>query len=375
MKIRSSTKIGIGFALLVVLSIAGYRFIMARAIANEHFDPPVPGTVNLVGIDAGAGYRIIVANQMAQLVQASDEFEGKESSNEGATEGAIKKRIPIREMLAVLRGDSEAVGPFVMTMNEMSENDLPPVAPTWKAEDLRKALDGDKALEARLVNDLNMKLDGTPLSKLRISALESGIIVDSPVEVTVNMNGKPTKVVGRVREPYRPRLMKAVEARYADKANLTREMQAGFYQEEAGKVLRGEVTKEDVRQSIESIISPKLASSRAEVAERVLKSATVVVNESHIDTASVREIDTNDGKRYSLTLDLTNEGSRRLWKHSLDRVGTQLLLIADGVAIAAPRISHILAEDELTITQMQDRVLAEDAVRMLKKKSQEHTRR
>jgi hypothetical protein len=375
MKIRSSTKIGVGFALLAILSVSGYRFYMERSIANEHFNPAIPGDVNLVGIDTGAGYKIIVANQMAQLVQVSGDFGAKETESAGATEGAIKKRIPIREMLSVLRGDPKAVGPFVMAMNDMSENDLPPVAPVWKAEDLRKALAGDKALEAKLVRDLNMKLDGTPLSQLRIASLENGIVVDSPVEVTVNLAGQVKKVEGRVREAYRPRLMKAVEARYADKANLTREMQAGFYQEEAAKQMGAGGNREDVRRSIESIISPSQAKGRAGTAERVLRSATVVVNETHITEASSREYDTSDGKRYDVTVRLTDEGRRRLWKHSHDKVGTQLLLISDGVAIDAPRISHELAQGELTITQMRDRVLVEDAVRMLTKHAQGHARR
>lgn len=367
MKIRSSTKIVIGFALLTAAGFAGYHYTMRMAIANAHFDPVVPGEVNLVGVDAGAGYRIIVANQMAQLVQASGDFKNNETSNDGPTEGAIKKRIPIREMLAVLRGDSEAVGPFVMIMNDMSENDLPPVAPVWKSEEIRKALDGDKTLEAKLVADLNVKLDGTPLNKLRLSSLENGIVVENPVAVRVKMNGVPKEVIGRVKEWYRPRLMKAVEVRYAEKANLTKEMQAGFYEEEAEKVVSGEVAKEDIRRSLESMISPKQSEDRARVAERVLGSATVVVNDSYITGADVREYETSDGKRYDLSIRMSDEGSKRLWKYSADKVGTQLLLISDGVAIDAPRISHELRQGELTITQMRDRVLVEDAVRTLKK--------
>lgn len=366
MKIRSSTKIVIGFAMLTALGMAGYHYTMRMAIQNAHFDPVVPGQVNLVGVDAGAGYRIIVANQMAQLVQASQDFGGKESEDSGATEGAIKKRIPIREMLAVLRGDEKAVGPFVMTMNDMSENDLPPVAPVWKAEDIRKAIGGDKALATKLESDLNLKLDGTPLSKLRITAMESGIVIESPVTVKVNLNGQPKDVTGFVKEPYRPRLMKAVEVRYAEKANLTEEMQAGFYREEAEKVVSGETPKENVAASLESIIAEEKSRERARVADRVLKSATVVVNDSHISGADSREYDTSDGKRYDLRISMTDEGSRRLWKYSSDKVGSQLLLITDGVAIDAPRISHELRQGELTITQMRDRVLVEDAVRMLK---------
>lgn len=364
MKIRSSTKIGVGFAAIVLAGYFSYHYAMERAVANEHFNPPAPGRVNLVGIDTGSGFRVIVANQMAQLVQASGDFKSNESSSEGATEGAIKKRIPIREMLAVLRGDKSAVGPFVMTINEMSENDLPPVAPQWSAEDIQSALDGDKNLVAKLRRDLNIELDGTPLRTLRISSMEQGIVVNIPVPVRIQLDGKPVDVVGRVRVAYKPRLMRATETRYADKANLTKEIQAGTYAEEAAKVFKGS-GKEDVRKSLEALIDKKTTRKWAETAERILKGATVVVNDSHISDASSRQYDTTDGKRYDITLHMTDEGRRRLWKYSVNKVGTYLMLISDGIAIEAPKISHELAQGELTITQMRDAVLVRDAVKAI----------
>jgi preprotein translocase subunit SecD len=73
---------------------------------------------------------------------------------------------------------------------------------------------------------------------------------------------------------------------------------------------------------------------------------------------------------HDLTINMTEEGRRRLWQYSKSRVGTQLLLIADGIAIAAPRIQHELAQGNLTITQMRDEVLLRDATDMLNKKSE-----
>ena len=71
---------------------------------------------------------------------------------------------------------------------------------------------------------------------------------------------------------------------------------------------------------------------------------------------------------FDLSVDVSDEGRRRLWKYSKERVGTQLLLVADGIPIAAPRIQHELAQDSLTITQMEDEVLVRDAVEMLNQK-------
>jgi len=366
MKTRSSTRIVIGSALVLGISYGGYRVVLDRAIAGAHFDPVVPKAVNLLGIDTGSGYRIIVANQMAQLVQRSDNFGGNESGSEGATEGSIKKRIPMKEMLAVLRGDETALGSFTMTMNEMKEQDLPPTQVIWTAADIKKAIAGDPVLKKKLEDDLNVGLDGMPLSQVRPSSIENGIVVKSPVQVTVNLGGTLKTVVGQVLEPYKPRFILAVEKNYADK-NYTRDMQRGYYVQEAKDVMARPEKREIVKDSLLDLVSDATAKRRAEPVERILKSATVVINDSQIEKASFRTYDTPDGKRSDLTIDLTDEGRKRLWKYSRDKVGTQLLLVADGVAIEAPHISHVLAEGELTITQMRDQSLVKDATEMINK--------
>jgi hypothetical protein len=365
MKIRSSTKISVGFVLVVTLGYGGYRFAMEKAIEGTTFNPVVPANVNLVGIDPGAGYKIIVANQVAQLIEGgSGGFGASDSGGGGPTEGAIKKRIPIKEMLAVLRGDESALGPLTMTMNDMKEESLPPHRVMWTAADLDKAIKGDAKLKAKLESDLNVHLDGSPLDKVRPSSIEDGIVIDAPIRVTVNLNGTPKEIVGHVLEPFKPRLIKAVESRYADK-NYNRDMQAGYYAEEGKKVLDDPKQREDVAASLMDRVSEKTSRQWAEPVNRVLRSATVVVNDSHITKASERTYDTSDGKRSDLTIELTDEGRRRLWKYSIDKVNTQLLLIANNVAIEAPKISHVLSEDQLTITQMRDKSLVDDAVDMI----------
>lgn len=371
MKMRSSTKITVGFVAVVLLAYGGCRFYNERAIAGMQFTPIAPGNVNFVGIDPGSGYKIIVANFVAQLVDASDSFgNGEGSSGNGPTEGAIKKRIPIKEMLAVLRGDDSALGPLTMTMNDMKEENLPPTRIMWTADEIRKAIAGDPALKTKLELDLNVHLDGSPLDKIRPSSIENGIVIDAPIKVQVNVNGVVKTVTGHVLDPFKPRLILAVEARYADKA-YDRTMQQGYYMDESQKVLKDPKLREDVAKSLQEKISDETARSRAVPVERVLKSATVVVTENQITKASSRTYDTNDGERSDLTIALTDEGRKRLWKYSLNKVNTQLLLIADGVAIEAPRIQHVLSEGELTVTQMRDKTLVTDAVKMINN----HTRR
>jgi len=368
MKIRSSTKITFGFIAVVLVGYFGYNFLMQKAVEGEHFNPVIPGDVNLVGIDPGAGYKIIVSNFVAQLIEGGGAFGGNDDGGGGggATEGAIKKRIPIKGMLAVLRGDESALGPLTMVMNDMKEENLPPHRVIWNAENIHKAIDGDAALKAKLENDLNVHLDGTPLDHVRPSAIEDGIVIDAPVHVTVNLNGTRKEVIGHVLEPYKPRLITAVEARYADK-NYTPQMQAGYYTEEAKKVIAEPKAREDVASSLLERISDRTSQQRAAPVERVLRSATVVVNENQILKASERTYDTSDGQRSDLTIDLSDEGRRRLWKYSIDKVHTQLLLVANNVAIEAPRIQHVLSEDQLTITQMRDKTLVDEAVDMINK--------
>jgi hypothetical protein len=319
MKIRQSTKIAIGFVVLSGLGYGAYTAAINMAIANAHFAPVPPAEVNLVGIDTGGKYKIIVSNEIAQLVEASDTFGGdaaQGSGESGATEGAVKKRIPIKDLLLVLKGDSKALGDFVMTMNEMKEDNLPSIRVVWRADKIRQALNGDKALQAKLESDLVTRLDGSPLGKVRPSAIENGIVIEAPVTVSVNINGKITKVVGYVLDPFKTHLVTTVESRYADK-NYNQNMQLGYYTQEARALVDDPKKREDVRQSLLDKISDQLAAQRVR---------------------------------------------RRLWKYSRDKVGTQILLVADGVAIAAPRIQHVLAEGELTITQMRDKPLVTDAV-------------
>jgi len=375
MPMRKSTKIALGFALIAGGGYYGYQFISDQMIMNQKFVPLAPSDVNLVGVDTGAGYRIIVANYIAQLVETSGGFEGNDSDTGGATEGAIKKRVPIREMLNTLKGDAKALGPFVMTLNEMNENDnWPTTRVMWKAEDLQKALDGDAALRKKLESDLNMRLDGTPLSTLNFNSLENGIVIDSPVRVTVNIEGKETEVVGRVLEPYRPRMIRAVEETYKEKGNVTREMQAGYYQQEAQRVLEDPSQRENIAESLKGRIAPKLAEDRAVAASKLLRSADIVVSDKFITGASYHTYKGPDGKPLSdLKIKLNDEGRRRVWQFSKKRVGDQLLLTVNGIPIAAPRIRHELAQSELTITQMQDRNLVEDAVNMINENAQRTT--
>ena len=68
---------------------------------------------------------------------------------------------------------------------------------------------------------------------------------------------------------------------------------------------------------------------------------------------------------FDLDLHVTDDGHLRLWQYSKLHPHDQLLLVSDGVAIAAPRIRHELVSPDLTIVQMPDEGLLQQAVESL----------
>ena len=364
MKLRSSTKIGIGFVLAVTGLYYGYELITDRMIMNIKFPDIVPGRINLVGIKTSEGYSILVANQIAQLVQSqSGSFSATGIGETSQADDVERKRIPIRELLQTFQRNPDALGYLLMVMNDLKKVELPPVEVKWKAEDIEKALNGDKALENKLVSDLNMNLDGTPLPGFRIPAIENGIVIDSPVTVQVPVNGAFQPLVGRVKEPYKPRFIRRVEEKYAEKFNVTVEMIKGYYLTEARALEEGKGELENIRDNLKQRIRPQRLDGFAGPVEQVLKHASVVVNDDLIESADYATATDSDGKEfYTLNINLSDEGRKRLWQYSKGHVGAQLLLTMDGIAIAAPQIKHQIAGGRVTVQPLRDLGLVRDFV-------------
>lgn len=365
----ASVRIAIGFVLICLLCYYGYSLWANYRISNMKFATIKPGRINIVGVDLGKGFKIVVANQVAQLRQRSEKEqkgplqENYEDTNDDS--GSKRNRIPIRDMLGAMQGDEEKLSRFVMTLNDIRDDKLPPERVYWKADDLKKALGGDAALKAKLVSDLNIELDGTPLPELRTKSLEDGIVILLPVPIRVRVGAEQKTLTATVMRPYRPNLMKHIEQLYEDKAEATKRTEIAYYIQESQKTIQDPKTKENVAKSIEAILDPSSAEEYAQGPESVLQAATIVVNDSMIRSASEKTYDTAQGRFSDLTLNLRGEGPDRLWAYTRGKVGTQLLLIADGIAIAAPRITHELAQSELVITQMKDKVLLDQAIQAI----------
>ncbi|HRF60347.1 MAG TPA: hypothetical protein PLH94_10610 [Fimbriimonadaceae bacterium] len=369
-KLRSSTKIAIGFALVVAAAWFGVKAYSNYRVAGFRFPDLTPGKINLIAITPGSGYRIVVANGIAQLAETSGSFDSPEIDT-GASdlETTNAKKIPLREMLNSLRGESEALDTFVMRINEIREDDIPQGAPRWKAADIEKALGGDGKLKALLERDLGVRLDGRPLEKISPTAVRSGIVVEVPVPIEVTQGDRAKTEVATILDDYQPSLPSEVAKSTEEKFDPDNKQLLGAYLRLGNEIREGKRRPEDVTGSLRARYSAGRVATLKEKPERILRSAIVVLNEDQIESADYRSYTANRRQLNDMTIRVSDEGRNRLWKYSHDRKGFQLLLVVDGVAIAAPRITQELTQREVTINQLPDELLVRDAVDQMNSKT------
>jgi hypothetical protein len=379
----SSIKIAVGFVLLVGIVYFGYQLIAARLVDSKHFPDIAPGKVTLLGIRPGLGYKIVVSNEIAQLVQGNSQLAaGDMSASDDVGEGdsSDKRRIPLKETLQSLQGNAEALGILITTMDDdlrKAKENIPPQPVIWNAEDVQKALDGDKALTDKLEHDMNVKLDGTPTDYITRNGLYKGIVLRIPVPVKVRVGATDTVLTGHVLMPYRASFTKRVEKALQEKGGLSPsdEMIKGYYLEEVTNLKDKPGNREKISDVLKQNISSDTVQEYAEAAERVLAHSQVVLNDSHVDGSTMDQFEGPRGKPiYNLNLSLTEEGRERLWQYSRHNVGNQLLLICNGIAIAAPTIRHELAQSTITVTQMSDPGLVQEAMDVINSKSKSASR-
>lgn len=333
------------------------------------FKPIKPGRVNLIAVSPEAGYRVIVSNSIATLAEVPNSGFGATESVEQreSDDGQNKKKLPMREMLQALQGDGPALATLIAVQNDMKPEDLPPDPIVWKSEDIERAIEGDAALLKQLETDLNVRLDGTPLEEVRPSQLENGIVIDHPVTVEVMVEGKPTPVVARVREPYRPSFAARVFDRYAERSDITDALIAGTYAEEARKLLEGKSQKESVKDALRGIYDPERVKELTVRPSQVLGNTEIILNETFMTGVKLESRKVDDERTvYDLRFQVTEEGRKRLWKYSRQNRGFQLLLVVDGVAISAPRITQELVTSDVSVTQLTDGRLAQESVEKIK---------
>ncbi len=364
-KFHTPTKFALWLVIAGVAGVFGWRSLSAYLIDGIKFEDLQPGRVNLIGINPGSGFRIIVANQIAQLTQGdSGEFDAPDALEDRSSVGD-RRRIPLRDMLESLQGNEKSLGNMIRVLNRISDSDIPEEQ-IWDAADIDKALKGDKVLLAKLEKDLSVDLDGKPLSETSSKSIENGIGIRLSVPVTVRTSAGPKLLHGKVLVEYKPSFISGVWDRIKDKFDLNKETIAGYFADEAAKLAEHPERQENVRDSLQAQISDKRIQSLAMGPQKVLSNAQVVVTENHMVSASKKERDYDNGRRlFDLVLDLNDEGRKRLWQFSKRRIGDQLLVVSDGVAIAAPRIEHELAQSEVTINKLPDEGLVNEVVEII----------
>ena len=373
-KINASIKIAIGFALILGLGYGGFRLYTEWRIGQIHYPNVVPGRVNLVAVQPGVGYRIIVANQVAQLAEVEGAEFGTGKMSEDAGEVQNPRRIHLREMLGALRGNVNDLSKLVTSINELDkvfETEGKPVDPVvWTSENLEKALTGNKQLITKLEKDINVRLDGSPIPQVSRKALFDGIMINSPVMVKVQVGDQVKTLEARIEEIYRPRLMRDLFEVLKTKPDLEDETIRGYYEIEARKLEQDGSLREDVARSLKARIDPGRLQEYSVKPEHLLVNSKVILTEAQMTGAHFRTYVANGQRLNDFDIELTEEGQERLWKYSYGKQGFQLLLIVDGVAVAAPRIRHTLNSRVVSIVQVPEETLVQrtaDIINQLKK--------
>ncbi|MCB0824843.1 MAG: hypothetical protein KDC26_01525 [Armatimonadetes bacterium] len=323
--------------------------------------PVAPGDVNMIAFDATGKYRIRVANRVATLVELSGDATERRASAMGAADEDAR-RIPIREMLGALQGKEDDLSYLISSMNKFKEDDLPGKEILWSASDLKKAIDGDVTLKAKLEEDLLMKLDGTPFDRISMTALMNGIVIELPIPMEINVGGKVKSVTGTVKIPFKTRLMDAFEKLASEKATLGQDFIIGNYEQLAQSILEGTSNKEDLGKAISKLISDTQIDRYRQAPAQLLQSAEVLITDEHLRGCEISSYQDDRGNTITdMSIRVNDEGRKRLWKHSRDTKGFSLMLIVDGVAIAAPEVVSQLGGSEVKISRLMEQRLAEEA--------------
>lgn len=364
---RKSGGFVIGAAVVLGLAWGGLKLWSEVNLSGYKPVPVKPGEINLVAVRRSAGYKIIVSNGTAHLAELSGNtaFDAPDTNEQAAAQNT--PHLPIKETLKALQGDAKALGEMVMAVNDSKPDDFPSVFVVWTAEDIEKALNSDAELRKKLEHDLNTKLDGSPLETFNLDAILNGIVIDSPVTVKVPIEGKEQEIVCRIQEPYKTLFAGSVQKMIDEKFNPTTAAMLGFYRDKANEVLNTG-RKEDVAGSLKARTSRDKLQTWATRPERILANMTVLISDNQMEGA---RFDSYPGPNRSIlsdvTLKLTDDGRKRLWKYSHDNLGFQLLLTVNGVAIAAPKITTELAESEVKLTRIPSKELVEEAVNSINK--------
>jgi len=363
-RLRGGAWFAVGVLALLAFWYGGNEIYTRYVILPRKHPRLNPGAINLIGIKVG-GYRVKVSNGIATIERVSEASFGRPDDGTSAGSGAI---IPMIGLIGALMLEPEPTSELIESLVGIKYEIEPLDELVWPAAKIKAALQGDSALKAKLEYDLSTGLDGNALDRVSWKRLSSGIWIKLRIPVKVSSAQGPQTVIGEIRVPYKTRLATRVSSDVQALLQRGRRLEPDRATIESAYAraasLMNEKTKEDVGGSLGALISDQSIASYARPAENLLGNVAILVTEKQITGASLAAApkDQGDGDIYSITLDLTTESRDRLWQYTHSKPGAQLLLVSNGIAIAAPFVQHEIKYSRVTITGILDEDLANEAL-------------
>ncbi len=372
-RLRGGVWFAAGVLALLAIWYGGNELYTKYVILPRKYPRLNPGAINLIGIKVG-GYRIKVSNGIATMEEASGmSFSGPGDSS-SAGSGAM---IPMKGLIGALMLEPKPTSELIESLAGIKYEIEPIDELMWSAENIKAALQGDAVMKAKLEYDLSTGLDGRALDRVSWKRLGSGIWIRLRVPVKVPSAQGAQTVIGDIRVPYKTRLATRVSSDIRALLQRGRRLEPdratieSTYAKAANQM--NEKSKEAVAGSLGALISVQSIESYARPAENLLGNVVILVTENQITGATLTATpkDQGDGDIYSITLDLTTDSRDRLWQYTYAQPSAQLMLVSNGIAIAAPFVQHEIKYSRVTITGILDEDLANEALSFIKRSTQD----
>jgi hypothetical protein len=367
---RTGVWFAVAVAAVLALWFGGNELYTRLVILRRDLPHLTPGEVSLIGLKV-PGYHIVVSNGVARLYVGDSSTFARPETISDASSGTT---IPMRALVGTLRFEEDAATELVTSLNDIDYDILPLEDRVWTEEQIEKALASAGPERAQLEYDLATAVDGSGIERVNWDRLTTGIWLEVPVPLKAPSEAGTQEVVAKVLVPFKTRLatgaymyFQSLLERGGLGSNLapTAGTISGVYNRALDDAER--TGKEDVAASLRRNFSPEAVNRLAEPVNKVLGEVEVLVTEKTITGATLTSAPREDGKGdiYTITLETTGDSRDRLWQYTYRRPGAQLLLVSNGVAIAAPVIQHQIKYSTVQITGISEKKLAEEALRFI----------
>ena len=219
---RASSKIALSFSILAIIFWAGYKLYPTWKLHSFEPKSLVPGHLNFISFSENAPFQMISSNHTISIINHPKKNQTQTYQHQ--------KKIPLKEVIETLQRHPKALERLAMFFMHQDESKMPFQQIIWDIPSLHQALSGHPLLTQRLENDLNVKLDGTPLPYIRKSAYENGIVIKIPLSITIHSASGNQTLNSFISEPYKPNLIKNLEKKLGQHLIITPQILKKTYQ-------------------------------------------------------------------------------------------------------------------------------------------------